>query len=292
MDSSTAKNPASAIVKQRPIRSPIVRLLSATILLLITSALPAADTLPSAGEIISKAVARAKWQKEQGREAAFLYHYRNRRTKFDSSGKPSSTEERLYRVYPLDGEPYYELIEIGGKPPDAKEREKERKRQEEFRDERAKKARGEKSDDDRIAFDKDLIDRYTSTVERVTEVNGRRTYVLRFEPRHGDLPVRKRIDHALNNSAGRLWIDAEEFGVARVEFDLLRPVKFWGGLIGAIRDMEGRLEFTRLNGGVWHPKHMEVRMEGRVLWNSLDQKMVMDWLDFRPAGESTDSGER
>jgi hypothetical protein len=269
-----------------------VRFFPAILLLLLPVALSGADAFPSAGEIIGKALARAEWQKEQGREAAFHYHYRNRRTKFDSSGKPTSTEERLYRVYPVDGTPYYELIEVDGKPPDAKEREKERKRQKEFREERAKKARGEKSDDERVAFDKDLIDRYTSTVERVAELNGRRTYVLRFEPREGGLPVRKRIDHALNNSAGRLWIDAEEFGVARVEFDLLRPVKFWGGLIGAIRDVDGRIEFTRLAGGIWHPNHMELRMEGRVVWNSLDQKMVMDWFDFRPASEGAETGSR
>lgn len=266
---------------------PTVRFL-ATILLLLPAALLGADALPSAGEIIAKALARAKSQKEQGRETAFQYRYRNRRTKLDSNGKPASTEERLYRVYPLHGEPYYELIEVDGKPPDAKEREKERKRQREFREERAKNARGEKTNDERVAFDKDLIERYTSTVERVEELNGRRTYVLRFQPREGELPVRKRIDHALNNSSGRLWIDAEEFGVARVEFDLLRPVKFWGGLIGSIRDLDGRLEFTRLEGGVWHPKHMEVQMEGRVLWNSLDQKMVMDWFDFRPAPEAAE----
>ena len=269
-----------------------MRLLPTIILLTLPAALPGADALPSAGEIIGKAVARAKWQQEQGREAAFRYRYRNRRTKLDSSGKPASTEERLYRVYPLDGEPYYELIEIDGKPPDAEEREKERKRQAEFREKRAQAARGEKSDDDRIAFDQDLIERYTSTIEGITGINGRRTYVLRFQPREGDLPVRKRIDHALNNAAGRLWIDAEEFGVARVEFDLLRPVKFWGGLIGAIGGMDGRLEFTRLEGGVWHPMHMEVQMEGRVLWNSLDQKIVMDWLDFRPAAEASESGGR
>lgn len=268
----------------------MVRFFQILISMLLPAALLGADALPSAGETIGKALAPAKSQQDQGREAAFHYRYRNRRTKFDSSGKPASTEVRLYKVYPLDGEPYYELIEVDGKPPDATEREKERKRQKEFREERAKKARGEKPDDGRVAFDKELFDRYTSTVEGVEELNGRRTYVLRFQPREGELPVRKRIDHALNNSAGRLWIDAEEFGVARVEFDLLRPVKFWGGLIAAIRDMVGRLELTRLEGGVWHPKHMEVQMEGRVLWNSLDQKMVMDWFEFRPADEAAESG--
>jgi hypothetical protein len=78
----------------------------------LPAALLGADALPSPGEIIDKALARAKWQQEQGREAAFHYRYRNRRTKFDSNGKPASVEERVYRVYPLDGEPYYELIEI------------------------------------------------------------------------------------------------------------------------------------------------------------------------------------
>jgi hypothetical protein len=262
---------------------------SAVLLLALAPAVVlAADSALPAGEIIAKALDRARQQKEQGLETSLRFRYRNRRTKFDSNGKPASTEERLYRAYPLDGEPYYELIEIDGKPPGAGERERERKRQAEFRQERAKQARGEKLDeeDERVGFNEDLIERYTSTLERVAELNGRRAYVLRFEPREGELPVRKRIDHALNNSAGRLWIDAQEFGVARIEFNLLRPVKFWGGLIGAIRAMDGRLEFTRLEGGVWHPTHMEVRMEGRVLWNSLNQKMVMDWLDFQAADEA------
>ena len=55
-----------------------------------------------------------------------------------------------------------------------------------------------------------------------------------------DLPVRRRIDTALNKSTGRLWVVKEDFGVSRVEFEMDEPVRFWGGIVGVLRNTVGR----------------------------------------------------
>ena len=73
-----------------------------------------------------------------------------------------------------------------------------------------------------LRFDRELISRYRATLVGREKLNGRMAYLLEFEPKSKKLPVNHRIDYALNNSRGQVWIDAEDYGVARIEFHLMK----------------------------------------------------------------------
>ncbi len=249
-------------------------------------AAPLGET-PSAKEIIDKAVARAKWEQEQGFQGIFGFQYRSVTRKFDRGGRVKSVSDLLYEVRPIGGEPYYGLVKISGRPLSQRELRKERERLRKFRKDLARRKSGAKTADDgaSIRFNRELVSRFRADVAGRETVRGRSVYVLEFEPRAGSLPVRRRIDYALNKSKGRLWIDAEEFGVLGVEFELLEPVRIWAGILGRLSALRGRLELTRLDEGAYVPRHLEMSMSGRILFRSLDQRSVLDWTGYRRIAE-------
>jgi hypothetical protein len=242
-----------------------------------------AAALPSAKEIIDRAIKRADWIREQGYEDRLTGEHISVKEDLDDEKGVRSREEILYRVYPLDGYLYYERVAVDGKPLSEEEL---KQRKENFRKEVAASDSGEEKkqdDDNEIKFNQDLISRYEAEVEGVENVNGRPAYVLTFQPKEGKLPVRRRIDHALNNSRGKLWVDKEEFGLVRVQFELFRPVKLWAGILGRVGAATGDLEQTRLADGVWLPRDLSLYMKGRVVFKSFHQQRQLQWRDLRLA---------
>jgi hypothetical protein len=245
---------------------------------------PKADTtLPSAHEIIKRALKRADWIREQGYEDRLTGEHISVKEELDDNKDVKSREEILYRVYPLDGYLYYERLAVDGKPL-TKEELKQRK--EDFRKKVAASTSGEgekQDDDNEIKFNEDLISRYEAEVEGVESIDGRPAYVLTFQPKQGKLPVRRRIDHALNSSRGKLWIDKEEFGLVRVQFELFQPVKLWAGILGKVSAITGDLEQTRVADGVWLPRDLAIYLKGRVLFKSFHQQRQLQWRDLKLA---------
>jgi hypothetical protein len=79
-----------------------------------------------------------------------------------------------------------------------------------------------------------------------------------------------------------LWIDSKDFVVLQVEFELLEPVRMWGGLLGSLSRLRGRLTMTELGGGAWHYETLDIHVKGRVLFNSFHQDQRMTWKNFKP----------
>ena len=247
-------------------------------------------TLPPASEIIAKAVAWAKWHREQKFYTQWSFDHVNRVHHLDDAELVQSHDTRGYRGYPLRGEQFYEWVLNNGEPLSPSDLSNERKRREKFIAQAVKKAAGEAGEEDGedepdFAFNEELVSRYRSEVVGTEEIDGRTAYVLQFVPKNESLPVRRRMDHALNKSRGRLWIDTGEFVVLRVEFELLEPVKLWAGLLGSISRLSGYLALTELGGGAWHYKEAEFRLKGRVLIKSFHEDRRLEWMNFQPAGE-------
>jgi hypothetical protein len=168
---------------------------------------------------------------------------------------------------------------VDGKPLTQEELKQQK---EDFRKAVSASKRGEKEDNE-IKFNQDLISRYGAEVEGVESIHGRPAYVLTFQPKQGKLPVRRRIDQALNSSRGKLWIDTADFGVARVRFELFRPVKLWAGILGKVGALTGDFEQTRLADGVWLPRDLSIYMKGRLVFKSFHQQRQLRWRDLKLA---------
>ena len=169
----------------------------------VTTAPAEPDTTVRA--IIDKALERATWAEEQAFEARYRHAMVQRTRKFDKQGDIEEDESRLYRVEPVRGVPYSRLVSKNGGPIEGTDLRTERERWRNFLEELDKEP-GADEDDENIVFNDELLERFTAKLEGIRDLRGRPSYVLSFEPRPGNLPVRRQIDRALNKSRGEIWV--------------------------------------------------------------------------------------
>ena len=248
--------------------------------------LPVYGQVRSAQEIMNQAVARAEEQRVSKADLEFEALVEAVTEHLDGDGAVKKTERLSYRRYPLEGVVYEELLAKDGEPLDAAGARAERERQERFvervRERREKgedpRGRGE----NRVEFNEEFISRYDFQIVGEEEVNGHFCWVRTLAPRAGDLPVRRRIDHALNNSTGRVWVSQDDYGLVLVEFEMAKSVRFWGGILGTLRNTIGRLEFTRVAEHVWVPTTIEIKLDHRIAFRSIRRRIVREWADYAP----------
>ncbi len=237
--------------------------------LLLTVALPG-EEMPKISKLFDDAISNAKAAEESGANEKFEHRMVRRIDKLDSNGSVKETNELKYIVRPSDDMLEYELVEIDGKTPTEAEKRADEKRRKKLRD-----------DTGGFKFDKGLIEKYEAEIVGTEDVDGRPAYVIRYWPKEGKLPVRTRADYVLNKSAGRIWIDAEERALVKLDYKLQEPAKLWWGIIGSILDMSGGVSLERVAENIWMPKEVNVDMAGRVLFMSLDQRIRLRWSDYR-----------
>jgi hypothetical protein len=115
-----------------------------------------------------------------------------------------------------------------------------------------------------------------------TNLNGRATYEVAFEPKNPQLPVHRIMDRLLNQISGTLWIDADEFEVARADISLRSEVNLLGGLIGSLKKLSYTLERTRVADGVWFSTLSSGDFQGRKLLDPTHIKTKSQSVNFRP----------
>jgi hypothetical protein len=245
---------------------------------------PETKDLPSADEVIERALARSEQKRETNVEGLYTFYSSSRNVKLDKDGEPKEVETRRFHNIPYRGHSYARLIEIDGQPLAPEERRKEEEREREFREKVDKGEPPDVPDEERMAFDEELVSRYDFAMEGLEKLDGRWTYVVAFTPKEGDLPVRRRIDRALNKSSGKVWFDRETYSIAQVSFELMEKIKLWWGLIGSISQMRGNLKFQPLEeDDLWMPSHFEFYINGRILFKSLHQTETVNWSGFEKA---------
>ena len=172
------------------------------------------------------------------------------------------------------------MIEKNGQALTEKERKEEEKRESEFREKIAKREDPKRDEENDFSFNQDLVSQYDFSLEGVEEVEGRSNYVLSYRPKEGKLPVKRRIDRALNKVEGRIWVDQESFEVSRVEFELKEKVKLWWGLIGSIQEVKGTVQREEVDSGVWFPTGFDLYLKGRIFFSSLHSRQQVRWSEF------------
>ena len=242
---------------------------------------------PELREIIDRALERATWAEEEGFETRYRRAMTQRIQQFDGDGGVTDDETLLYRVEPYQGALFRRLTARDGEPIDALGRREQERRWEEFQadvDDPRKRAELERErEENEIKFDEEMVGRFTARLDGVRDLRGRPSYVISFEPRPGRLPVRRRIDHALNNSRGEAWIDRETYEIAQVSFELMDRVRLWWGILGSISNATGRLERRPVAGDVWLNTEFDVYFHVRVLFQTTRRNTTTQWSEFELA---------
>ena len=242
---------------------------------------------PELREIIGRALERAAWAEEEGFETRYRRAMTQRTRQFDGDGEVTDDETLLYQLEPYQGALFSRLMARDGEPIDARGRREQERRWEEFQadiDDPRKRAELERErEENEIKFDEEMVGRFTASLDGVRDLRGRPSYVISFEPRPGRLPVRRRIDHALNNSRGEAWIDRETYEIAQVSFELMDRVRLWWGILGSISNATGRLERRPVAGDVWLNTEFDVYFHVRVLFRTTRRNTTTQWSEFELA---------
>jgi len=250
----------------------------------------ASESLPSADEIVARAVERAREAKEQGLEDGYSYRMEYSVEKLTPAGEVEERVDDVYRLVRVAGRPYLELLTRDDRELTEEERADERERRREF--EEAVRTQGEAPEErERIDFDGDLVSRYDAELLGVEVVEGRPAFALRYSPRPGRLPDRRRIDKVLNRSRGKIWIDRETYEVSRLEFEMTDRVRFlW--FLGSVSELRGFYVRQPVDG-VWLPDRGEMYLHARILFRTSRRRQAARWVDFeRRSGGGDPAAER
>ena len=266
------------------------RALSAAVLLCAAPLAAAAETPApdvDARAIVVRALERAARNVEEGVELRYRSLMAREVRRYDGDGRVEEVSSGDYEVVPLDGGRYERRLTVDGRRLNAEEQAGERRREADFREarQRAREAGDDEPDDDEIVFDEQLIERYDVAFEAEEVFRGRPSYRISFEPRPGDLPVRRRIDYALNKARGQIWIDKETFEAARVEFQLIDRVRLWWGILGTIMRARGSLDRGPVLGDLWGYLQLETYTDVRVLLSRRRRADIRRWHDYQPLAE-------
>lgn len=266
-------------------RAPNGRLMLGGLLAFALTAAPVGAQELTAQAIVDRAVARADAQRAAQDDLRYRAIFEAITEKLDGDGEVEEAERETYEQYPLEGVVYEELVAREGEPLTADDGRKERERRRDFVEEvLERRARGEDDprpeDENRVELNDDFISRFQYSIVGEEEREGYDCWIVQLVPRPGDLPVNRRIDTALNKSTGRLWIAKEDFGLSRVEFEMDEPVRFWGGIAGTLRNTVGRLQFLRTDEGAWVPKHLDIRLDLRIVFWNIRRRIVREWDEY------------
>ena len=248
----------------------------------------AADRDDDARALVVRALERATWNEEQNFGARYRSVMTREVRRFDGDGRVKEEDLGDYEVIPIDGARFERRLTINGRALSEEEQEGERNREAEFREELRRRREGtddaeeeEEEDEDEIVFNEELIGRFVFAVESEEPLRGRPSYRISFRPKPGRLPVRRRIDYALNKTRGQIWIDQETFEAARVELELIDKVRLWWGVAGTISHARGSLDRGPAVGDIWAQLQFETYTDVRVFLRRTRRAELQRWRDFR-----------
>jgi hypothetical protein len=243
-----------------------------------------ASGTPTADAIVERALERAERNDEERPEADFRYGLVSTLEKLDAEGAIEERNEKRYRLDLVEGHPFLRLLEIDGKPLSDEDAENAANRERAFREAIRERERSgaepeePREHEDTIYFDRDLVSRYRAELLEVRPYADRLAWVLRYEPGPGELPERRRVDKLLNATRGIIWIDTETHEVARLEFELMRTVRFWW-FLGSVSHLSGYYERLPVDG-VWLPSRGSLAIRGRALFNPIRRDQTAVWSDW------------
>ena len=234
--------------------------------------------IPSADEIIRKTMREA--ERSESARPPYAYSKISVVEELDTKGRMKDRKEKVYDARVESGLTFLKLVRINGQNLSASQLKKENDKELEQRQKLSHKKSARGGDDRENFLTPELVGRYRFRVFDTPLVNGRPAYLLTFAPKSDNLPVNEIADHLINHLFGKVWIDAQEFEIARIEVRLQSEVPLWAGVLGNLKKFTFVLDRTRLENGVWFNRVSSGDFEGRKLIESVRIKTHSESKDF------------
>jgi hypothetical protein len=248
--------------------------------LFLGTALRAATSL-TADEVIRHAVERAESPNSRSARPDYEYQKHTVTEELDKKGHLKEHKEKLYSVLVEAGLSSAKLVQVNGQSLSPVELKKQEEHDAEERAKIADTKPGKKGENRENFLTGELVDRFKFTLLEQKLINNRLTYVLSFEPKSADLPIKKLTDRLVNHIAGTVWIDAQEFEIAKADIHLQCEISLWGGIIGTLKRCDFTMLRTRLPDGVWFNSFSHGLFEGRKLLEPMLIKTMSESSGFK-----------
>lgn len=260
------------------IRARVVGLTLALSFVFAGQTISRAATAPTANQVVQKAVARGQ-QDQVGAVPDFNYRKLTVTEELDGSGKIKERREKLYEISYRGGLSHATLLQVNGHLPTPADLRQQADNEMNIR-QITGQASNSKGDNRECFLTPELAARFDFTLLGETNFNGRSTYKIAFQPKNPLPPVHRMVDRLLNQISGTIWIDANEFEVARADVSLRSEVNILGGIAGSLKKLTYTLERTRLPDGVWFSTLSNGDFQGRKLLDSTHIKTRSQSLHF------------
>jgi hypothetical protein len=175
---------------------------------------------------------------------------------------------------------YLKLVKVNGKKLPPGELKKQEERELKDREKLAQRKTSNGGDDRENFLTRELVAKYDFAVVDRRSINDRPAYVLTFQPKPG-VQIMQATDRLLNKLAGKIWIDEQEFEIARIEIRLQSEVTLWGGFLASVKRFTFTLGRARMEDGVWFNTMSAGDFEGRKLMDAAHVRTRSESTDFR-----------
>jgi hypothetical protein len=244
------------------------------------------ETVASTEHILDKTLLAMSKPRPDGLE----FFQKKRIEKLDGDGKVEEVRLETFRIGTKDGEYQSDLLLVNGQTATEEDKVETRKQmmrfaqaEENSKDRPDKDRDGEESNEnnDEPKWDsKKMLERFEIDLIGIRVWQGRDVFQLEFKPRNPGSGSSIQ-DRFLNKIEGRVFIDCEEFEIAKLQLRLDGEIEIWKGLLGKARKLKVNLERTRLAPGVWAEQKMETQMDFRMLLKSTREKSLIESYDFK-----------
>jgi hypothetical protein len=226
------------------------------------------EAAPNVQEILRKFIANGEDSELTERREAISYQRTSRVEYLNDDGTVKRDLTRIYKVFPQNGRTVTRLITVNGRP--AKEKPGKKRS--------AARETGEKTR--ALGITDDVLSRFDFTFVREDLFAGRRVWVLAFTPKE-DAPNDEFFDKFINAMTGKLWIDQEEYQLAKAEVQLGKKVAFFGGLAGALDKLNLTLIQRRIEPSIWVAEATNIDCSGRKLFSTIRFRAFENCSDFQ-----------
>ena len=241
-----------------------------------------AEQLPGASEVTQRVIERSQAVARAAQVPPYTYQKRALRESLDATGRPLTSEEKLYQVTLIEGRPFNRLVKIQGRELSSEESRREDAREAKFRRRFISADAKEPAARKEGVMTPELLGRYQFAVEQRVVLSHRPTLVLTFKPKEGTPSSRTVQDKLLNRMAGTVWIDEGDADIARLEVSLAASASVgWFGWLGSLSRCDISLERQRMPDGVWINFKQVLLIQGRELTAALRFRTTDESSGFR-----------
>lgn len=270
-------------------RTAIVTLFVATCLASATgqSATPAL-TNEEIHELVRRSAEKDIENNKQRRD--YTYIQRVEEHKLDGDGKVKSSETRTLEVMVLYEDQVRKLIARDDKPLSEKDAAKEDekiqkiidKRKNESDDDRKKRLeKAEKSSEDDRQFVKEIADAYDFRLVGDDVLDGRDVWIIDADPHPGYEPHLKDAKF-LPKFRFRAWVAKTEDQWIKLDIQCVDTVSVGLFLARIHKGSSIQIEQTQVNGEVWLPKHVALKLDARIaLFKGLNLTEDVTYRDYK-----------